>query len=374
MRPRHLFAFCLLCSLLPAQASKPAATKATGPEPGAANSASSKVDKWVRDACGTHPIIQLQAARRVAKAGAEGVAAIERFVEKNGDGRLSSSLVETLGRADLPETRALLKKWLRDESFPWPPQALRALARIATEAERADMLHWSRHPAHVRRAAAMEGLGRLLGGSSEDARKELLSVLRRGLKDPHPFVRATAAAVLLPLGAAGAEAELKRALATRALWFGADLAQPTRRVAEKALRRAGIEAGGAELIRPARQPWSFGFEVVSCIEGDLYARLDEEGRLHVGLYRVKELPLEEAQRVKLLRMIAALPAKAPRTKARIYCDSVAMRGFGGEPKARGRWAPAGVPKGFAELKQELERLVAPHYRYRLEIGAGERKR
>ena len=367
MRARLVLSVCLLSGLLGAQSSRPA----TKPAAAASATDTAKVDKWVRDACGTHPIIQLQAARRVAKAGAAGVAAIERFVEKNGHARLSSSLVETLGRADLPETRALLKRWLRDEGFPWPPQALRALARIATEAERADLLHWSRHPAHVRRAAAMEGLGRLVAESPENARAELLAVLRRGLKDPHAFVRATAAAVLLPMGEAGAEAELKRALATQALWFGADLAQPTRRVAEKALRDAGIETGGAELIRPARQSWSFGFEVVSCIEGDIYARLDEAGRLYVGLYRVKELPLEDAQREKLLAMIAALPAKAPRTKARIYCDSVAMRGFGGDAKSRGRWAPEGVPEGFAELRQELVRLVASHYRYRLEIGAGE---
>ncbi len=307
----------------------------------------------------------------MAKAGAAGLAAVERFVAKKGYAQLSSSLVETLGQVDLPATRALLSTWLADKDFPWPPQALRALARIATVKEFASLLRWSRHPAHVRRAAAMQGLGRILAKSSETGHEELLSVLLRGLKDPHVFVRATAAAVLLPMGMEAAEAELRQAALAQAMWFGANLAQPTRRLAKAALRKAGLKLADATPSEQAPRSYRFGLQIVSCVSGDVYVRLDAQGRFFLGVYQPRELPLKDAQRQKLLAMIAALPPKAPRTKPRIYCDSVAMRGFGGNKGSRGRWAPGGVPEPYAELVRELQRLVAPLYRYRLEIGRSE---
>ena len=42
-----------------------------------------KLDKYVRDACGTNPMIRMQASRRVVKGGARGLAACQRFIAAN---------------------------------------------------------------------------------------------------------------------------------------------------------------------------------------------------------------------------------------------------------------------------------------------------
>jgi hypothetical protein len=299
-----------------------------------------------------------------------------------------------LGAPPVPETRELLRSWLRDDSFPWPPQALRAYARIATEEQRRDLIYWSRHPAHIQRAAAMEGLGRLLAAKGDAGDAELERILQRGMTDPHPFVRANAAAQLLARGPGSSSDaspddsrtrvfEQARALLLElnqlhAMWFGVDLAAPTRRTVSTALRKAKIDvekggegvAAGLEVDAPA-QDFVFGYELISCRSGDVYLRVDAEGRLYYGLYALQEIEQSQDQRSELLRSIRALPPKGPKGTARIYCDSLTMRGFGADGEGRQRWAPGDLSGDFAALEERLQELVQPLLRYRLEIGQDE---
>ncbi len=331
-----------------------------------ADVASQKLDRYVRDACGTHPIIRPQAARRVVRAGKKGLAALERFVQKEGVDRLSADLVEALGGLKLPDTRLRLQSWLLDPKFPWPPQAMRAFAKLAEPADLPFLEPWLRHTAHVMRAGALAGIGRIAktSAASTDGDKILricVAALKRALLDRHPFVRVAAASELLKLGDTAGLVELVKAKDLRADWFGMDLASRTRRNAERALKAwKGELPKGREKVaesRPGPKNWIAGYTRVSCRVGDLYVRIAADGQVAVGLYEIRMLGLSEKQRQDLLAALHALPAKPKRKRSHYFCDYEVFSGLGPEGKKSARWAPGSCPDEVQPFLEHLMRLM-----------------
>ncbi len=203
-------------------------------------SATQKLDRYVRDACGKHPLIRPQAAKRIAKAGEAGLAAVQRYLKKNGQAQISADLVEALGGIDVPGTKVLLRSFLKQDQFPWPPQAMRAFSRLAKAEDLGYLKTWLTHPAHVMRAGAILGMGRHYEIAATDTLRATTEPhLLAALKDKHPFVRVEAASWLLRGKNETGLRELALGTSLQGRWFRADLGTRTRKNAKKALKTWG---------------------------------------------------------------------------------------------------------------------------------------
>ncbi|MAE77239.1 MAG: hypothetical protein CMJ85_10270 [Planctomycetes bacterium] len=328
-----------------------------------------KVDKWVRDATRKHPLIRIQAAKRVGRAGAKGLEAVQRFVAKEGRGKLSTPLVRALGDMGVPAARTFLRELVEDDQFTWRPQALTSLSE-KPEADECDLFEkYLQHRSWLMRRAALTGTARLAG----DEPKQVIAAL--GDRDLR--VRVHAAALLLESGKTGGLAQLVHGLDAEEVFFRDDLGYRVRLAASKALTKwAGKDYGysprqtrsertravqefaarvrkatGVVVPRPAaakRPGYVLGYERRSCRDGDLYLRVDDKGKLWRGLFDPVVVTVS-ANRLAMVRQNArAITTK--RRHGRIECDFVNFAGLGTDGAASTRCAPGAIPEALSQLE------------------------
>lgn len=332
-----------------------------------------KLDRYVRDACGTHPLIRIQAARRVVRAGERGFEACLRFIRANGRQALSADLVQALGNFSLGSSRKLLRELVADPEFIWRPQAMRGLAMHPTRDEEAILEAGLGNPSWLVRREAMTGWTRL---KRDAARK----ALHQALADVDLRVRVHAAGLLLEQQDDSGLQVLVDALDAEEEFFGEDFGLRVRRRAFGLLRKRAGEDKGYDALAPREarraavsafrswaslsaegpgdpgsvQPvqahdWRMGYERRSCRLGDLYYRFDSEGRLFRGLFQPVEVELPVEKRKELLRAAASLTPPGRRVFGKIRCDFERFAGLGKAGKDSLRCSPGSVPKELAEL-------------------------
>lgn len=324
----------------------------------------------MRAACRRNPLIRVQAARHLAGTGQSGWRAVQGFIRKNGVERLSAELVLALGELGSEEALEWLRKVHEQANFPWPPQALRALALASEQGSKRDIRLFQRKlrdPSASIRLAALLGLERTRGQAS-------VPLLRRSLGDPSPLVRIGAARLLLGRGDPTGLPVLVESLNLEDPVLDLDLAAAPRMEARRVLRsylrdpRRGTlphdpEAFAALAERRARQllrrdyrlpalarartshpRFVFLFERRSCRAGDLILRVDAQGSVWRGEAPPKRLPGLDGN--KLLQIFRELRATQLGKASKIRCDSIRVAWDRGQ---RIRRAPEDFPPSWRPL-------------------------
>ncbi len=362
----------IACLGAPPAAQEPPAQKS--------NAKLDKLDKYVRDACGGHPQIRVQATRRLLRAGTRGLAACLRFVKANGTARLSADLVLGIGDFDLDNARGLLRRLVADPAFAWRPQALLALAKHPTASDAPLFESFLAHGSWLMRRGALEGWTATQG-------KGATAKLVAALHDDDLRVRVYAASLLLARKNPTGVVELIAGLDAEERFFGYDLAFSARKQAHQALTRwidhpfgyspwakhkarakaivAFSQAARAKLgaetladlparlreVRRAPPKFVLGFERRSCRDGDLYLRIDEDGRLWRGLFHPREAPLSPELRSRVRKLAAAVRTDTRKVFGRLRCDFTRYAGLGIEHKLSIRCAPGKTPQLARDLRQ-----------------------
>ena len=368
---------CAPCSLRPIEGSSiPDTTSAQAPisKPSQAQKAAkvpkkNRFARFVRAACRLNPLIRVQAARRLTGSGDAGWSAISAYIAKNGMGSLSAELVLALGKLGSPRALTWLRGVHERPDFPWPPQALRALAQATRPGdEQRDTLLFRRKledPSASIRLAALLGLAKTEGRGA-------IPLLRSHLSDPSPVVRIGAAKILLKAGNPLGLPILVESLNLRDRVLDLDLAAAPRMEARRLLRRylqdpklgplprdpeafaSFAEKRVRHLLRrmyrlPAQargispEP-SFVFLVErrSCRIGDFILRVDSKGSVWIG-----ESPPRKAAGLdgkKILRLFRGLPDSPLGKAAKIRCDYLRIAWAKGK---RVRRVPSDFPSSWA---------------------------
>ena len=340
-------------------------------------------------------MIRIQAARRVARQGAAGVAAIERFCKSKGANELSSELVRALGKVE--PARALLKRFVEDEDFVWRPQALGALADLAKKGEYEYFMPYLEHGSWQMRKGAVKGFAKGLLAeypNPDDTEKALVTRALAKLEAHDDADRRVAAEAAIQQFQAGDNSALPRlleALDAEDVFFGDDLGYPARKQAFDVLRkryrdlskigyrpraarkerRVGIAKIAARLAAELPKGWRlepakrlpffiFGYERRSCREGDYYLRVDRDGQVWTGAFAATKLADDNATRAWRTRVLALAKQVAPqkrRSFGRIRCDFDRWAGIGPRRVASLRAAPGASPEAVRELDDAIRAFV-----------------
>lgn len=358
-------------------------------------------DKRVVDACGSNPLIRMQAAKRVAKGGAAAAAAVLRYAEAKGASELSSELVMLLGGIEDAKLRAALETWVADADFAWRPQALLALAQKAQPTERDLFEAFLKHGSWQMRRAAVVGIAnlhqddgpRLLGKmtSDGDARVSVLAatLLLAWSGAGSADTKADAKADTLPKKPEHGEVALPvlvRGLDAEDAFFGDDFGRLARKEAFDALRKFcgqdfgyRVDAPAAERRAPlqrfqklceqvldtaievpqseALRAFSLGYERRSCRDGDLVLRLDAQGRLWKGAFQLEQIDIDEATRDELRRLSRGVEAPRKTSFGRIRCDLTRFAGLGAAGNISLRAAPESEPEAVQALGKRLVEIA-----------------
>jgi hypothetical protein len=291
---------------------------------------------------------------------------------------LSPELVLSLGKLGSPQAIKWLRNVHEQPGFPWPPQALRALADAKNKDDSPLFRRKLKDPSASIRLAALLGIARTQGRSS-------IPLLRSRLSDPSPLVRIGAARILLEKGDPLGLPVLVESLNLQDLVLDLDLAAAPRMEARRVLRRflrdpkTGLLprdpqafASFAEkkirqiLKKEYRLPslargsfpepkFVFLFERRSCRTGDFILRIDAAGSVWVG-----ESPPQKARGLpgkKLLQLLRELKGSNLGKASKIRCDYLRIAWDIGQ---RLRRAPGDFPpswKPFFSLVQQWEKAL-----------------
>ena len=219
---RALGVLALLAACLVAQESRPAES---GPS----------IEKVVERANHQNPYYSAQGVKMLKARGAAALPALEEFVARRSVLALAPLAVEWLGEVPDERARALLRRALADASFPWRPQAARALAKGARPADVDTFVALARDPLPAVREAALGALGDF-AVRDPAARPRAIRALEAGLADPIFEPRLASAERLHALGEKSALPILVEALGAERRFFELDFGVIARRRAWDALK------------------------------------------------------------------------------------------------------------------------------------------
>jgi len=276
------------------------------------------------------PQYQVQACEKLRKRGAEAVAPILAWIEKNG--RAKMGLIFTQFLAELKDERVstLLAALVRDKDFFWRPAAMQALAEHKAKAHRELFRAMMKDPLWGVRMGALLGLELL-----ED--KESLAAIQAVLDDPIYDVRAQAAKSMHAFGDETGLPVLVESLKSSVTWFEIDYGQIAREDAWKFLKKLTNDDFGFKPWEPIAQrapglaKWEewiakkfpkwremvpeqarcevetgeyvFGFELRSCQRGDFFFRIDTQNNFVLGYFNLERVPLAKEEREKIDKAI-----------------------------------------------------------------------
>ncbi len=321
--------------------------------------------RFVRAACTRNPLIRVQAARRLKGAGNPGWEAISIFISKHGIEILSAELVQVLGRLGSPKAMIWLRQVHDKPSFPWPPQALRALAENGDKKDLPLFCRKLKDPSASIRLAALQGLAHTEG-------KTAIPIIRKFLSDTSPAVRIGAAKTLLETGDPMGLPVLVESLNLQDRVLDLDLAAAPRMEAHRLLRRYFRDPKLGQLPRDPQAFATFADRKIhlllkrsyrlpalargtfpepkfvflaerrSCRKGDFILRIDAEGSVWIGEsppYRSKNLDGKQ-----LLHLFQKISTKPIGKAKKIRCDYIRIAWA---PGKRLRRAPGDFPPSWA---------------------------
>ncbi len=345
--------------------------------------------RFVRAACRRNPLIRVQAARRLRGSGKAGWEAISAFIDKNGLGSLSAELVLSLGKLGSPRALAWLRRTHEKPDFPWPPQALRALAEAVPPGneKRRDTPLFRRkledRSASIRLAALL--------GLAKTEEKEALPILRSHLGDPSPAVRIGAAKILIQAGDPLGLPILVESLNLRDRVLDLDLAAAPRMEARRLLRRFLQDPKRGPLPRDPKTFATFAEKRIrkllrrqyrlpsiargvspepsfvflaerrSCRTGDFILRIDAEGFVWTGESPPRKAVGLDGKKIldgkKLLQLFREIPKTPLGRAAKIRCDYLRIAWDKGKRvrRAPGDFPPTWTP--FFALLHQWEKAL-----------------
>ncbi len=343
--------------------------------------------------------LRVSAAKRVATSGAVAVPALVAFVAQKGKNELPVTLVEAIAEQGTkePPVLDLLQAWALDRDFYWRATALKGLAKRAPALpDRRDALQalFTAHhqdPAwlvrvHARLGTALLGgnqlVGDVLAQPENDPRAiaKLTALLLQNGKNPplQPLLDALAderTCLADPWG----QRRAKDCFDTLKAWLGE--AHPLRpgesftdpSTALATMLTAVRQKSGQQLQMPTplldpTTPFTGGFEILSCRNGDLFVQWTANGELHFGIDAATAVQLPGPTWDALSKERTAL--KLDQNFGVVICDNLRLRW--GPPDIHVKVAPQSLPEATAKwllhLAKALEEADQPRHAAALRTG------
>jgi hypothetical protein len=305
---------------------------AGGQESGPASAPSA--DRIADRANHQNPYFSAQGLKALKAQGPGALPALERFIARRTILALAPLVVDWLGELPDERARVILRDGLGNRSFPWRPQAARALAKAARASEVDLLLRLATDELPAVREPALAALAEV---ASKDAglRAKVVPALESGLKDPLFEPRLAAAEGLLKLREKSPLPILVEALGVERRFFDLDFGVLARKRAWDALkplagdgvayepsagpaknaeaiaeiaRRLAVTPGSRPALPGDVEDAIFGIELRSCRSGDQWIRITSGGDAVLGHYDLERKKLDPAKAAGLLKLVRAAAA------------------------------------------------------------------
>ncbi|MCR9244267.1 MAG: hypothetical protein NXI31_04490 [bacterium] len=321
--------------------------------------------------------LRLAAAKKIAKAGAAAIPAVDAYAERNGRNALPLAIVDAISKAETvgPAVFDQLIDWAEDRDFYWRPYAFLGLARRAplAEARKAELTElFTAHrddPAWL--VATHSRFGLVMLGAGDPSPRP----------DDDPRLAARLAQLLLRAGKPTDLQPLVDALANERTFLGMPWGQQEARESNKAIRavlgddhpgriedknaaiaavraaltkRFGQELKQPTIVRDAAIELVGGIESLSCKSGDLFLQWTADGQLYAGIDARPAGQLPTAAWQELSKQRTELPID--KSLGMVICDALRLKWS--DPALEVRFAPSSLPEPGTVWFERLANALA----------------